>query len=199
MENQVKGLAMFLNHSIFFTPELISHLSPDSRAQSISWNQQIQTDILKKNWNKTKTCFDRDEKIILTIVVQGDRIDKQSTSSFNTLKDVIIPGKLIASYPLQYPGKAQGFSPFLWQSASFWPTSLGVHRASKAGCNSSNLESSSLKRYVPHLWCSGESSLHFLVRLRTAQDLSLCSLAVNWHVTSLKIILLTMLGLSNSI
>jgi len=39
--------------------------------------------------------------------VQGDRIDKQSTSSFNTLKDVIIPGKLIASYPLQYPGKAQ--------------------------------------------------------------------------------------------
>jgi hypothetical protein len=40
-------------------------------------------------------------------VVQGDRIDKQSTSSFNTLKDVIIPGKLIASYPLQYPGKAQ--------------------------------------------------------------------------------------------
>ncbi len=148
MENQVKGLAMFLNSSIFFTPELISHLSPDSRAQSISWHQQIQT-------------------------------------------DSIIP---FAVYR-----ESSWFSPFLWQSTSFWPTSLGVHRASKAGCNSSNLESSSLKRYVPHLWCNGESSLHFLVRLRTAQDLSLCSLAVNWHVTSSKIILLTMLGLSNSI
>jgi len=129
----------------------------------------------------------------------GRQNRQTSTSSFNTSKDVIIPGKLIASYPLQYPGKARWFSPFLWQSTSFWPPSLGVHRANKAGCNSSNLESSSLKRYVPHLWCNGESSLHFLVRLRTTQDLSLCSLAVNWHVTSSKIILLTMLGLTNSI
>ncbi|CAK9881041.1 unnamed protein product [Sphagnum jensenii] len=43
---------------------------------------------------------------ISDIYSKGDRIDKQSTSSFNTLKDVIIPGKFIASYPLQYPGKA---------------------------------------------------------------------------------------------
>ncbi|CAM6074461.1 unnamed protein product [Sphagnum tenellum] len=57
--------------------------------------------------------------------ITGDRIDKQSTSSFNTLKDVIIPGKLIASYPLQ---------------------------TSKAGCNSSNLESSSLKSWMHQCW-----------------------------------------------
>lgn len=101
MENQVKGLAMFLNSSIFFTPELISHLSPDSRAQSISWHQQIQT-------------------------------------------DSIIP---FAVYR-----ESSWFSPFLWQSTSFWPTSLGVHRASKAGCNSSNLESSSLKSWMHQSW-----------------------------------------------
>jgi hypothetical protein len=32
----VKGGAIFLNHSIFLTPEVISHLSPYSRAQTIS-------------------------------------------------------------------------------------------------------------------------------------------------------------------
>ncbi len=35
-DHLVKGLAMFLNPSIFFTPDLTSHLSPDSKALSIS-------------------------------------------------------------------------------------------------------------------------------------------------------------------